>query len=285
MKNPITRPFLLLILLSFWVMFSIKTSGQQNPLIGYVYSPCYVQGYPPSNVYDGNLSTYYAVHPFLTCNPTSICLDMYLTKTVKALEITITASVAGISVRPGSTSNYHKTIMNTETFYIIKPEGFSQILFTNDGGYGGYAFVYEIELNEIDLDAVSLPFDYDNAGNMINRTILLGSTKGSTAEAPTSEESDSSKEEPTDLDKMLSFGDVVIYPNPTRGELRIETDFDDDALTNGFLKVYSINGSQILHKIFNTGTATISIADQPSGVYILILDVNGETHRWNIIKE
>lgn len=257
-------------------------NGQQNPLIASVTAPCFQSGHPPSNVLDGNNHTCFLVQPYGSCgsNP-NMELNMQLSKSVKALQVTITAGVSGISVSPGSTPNYHRTLENTETFYIIKPTGFSTIKFFKQG----WGSICKIEIEELDLEAVSLPFYYDDVGNMIYRTILLGGTKGSEAAVPpTAGWATTEKEQPTP-EQMLLFGSVVIYPNPTRGELRIETDYDNTALANGFLTVYSINGTQILHELFNTGTATISIADQPSGVYILILNVNGRTHRWNIIKE
>ena len=258
-------------------------NGQQNPLIASVTAPCAQAGHPPSNVLDGNSQTCFVVHPYGSCgsNP-NMELNMQLTKSVKALQVTITAGVSGISVSPGNTTNYHRTMENTETFYIIKPAGFSSINFFKQG----WGSICKIELYELDLDAVSLPFDYDNAGNMIYRTILLGSAKsGETAAPPTSEWDAASELELEESVELFADGTVVVYPNPTRGELRLETRLNETGLIDGQLSVYSLTGIQILHKSFDSSSATISLADQPSGVYILILEVNGKTLRWNIIKE
>lgn len=280
MKKKLLGKFTILTTVFIGSVLSMSASGQDIFPIVTVNAPCHDAGYPASNVLDGNSQTWFKVNPFGSgCS--NMELNMHLSKTVKALQVTITAGIAGISISPGSTLNYHTTLENSETLYIIKPDGFSTIQFYRQG----WGSISEIEIVELDLESISLPFDYDDAGNMIQRTILLGSVKGSMAgEAPPSGW-DGSEDEQPDNQQMLSFGDIVIYPNPTKGELHIETSFDDNALSDGLLTVYSMNGTQIIKKPFNTSTATISISDQPPGVYILTLTVNGEVQRWNIIKQ
>lgn len=264
------------------IVFCRTSSGQHNPLIESVSAPCFQTGHPPTNVLDGNNHTVFLVHPYGSCGSSpNMELNMVLSKTVKALQVTIVAGVSGIIISPGTIPNYHTTLETTETLYIIIPAGFSTIQFFKTG----WGSISRIEIEELNLDLISLPFHYDAAGNMTQRTIVLGATKGSMVNAPELAQYHGNTKEPHITEQMYPFGHVLIYPNPTRGELRIETKFNDTTLTNGLITVYSLNGARILQRTFNSEIKTISIADQPSGLYILTLSVNGKTHRWNVIKE
>ncbi len=229
------------------------------------------------------MATYYLVHPYVSCpgGSNNVNLNITLKRNIKAATIRIRADNPGNSVSIGNIVNYHTTLHVDEVIYVVKPDQFQTISLYRAGS----GEVYEISIEELDFNSISLPFVYDNAGNMTYRNILLGSLKSSEAAVPPPSGLAHKENNEPAIEEILSFGDIVIYPNPTRGELRIETSYSGVTQPERTITVYAISGRLILNKQFTTSEATINIADQPSGVYILVLTINGKAHRWNIVKE
>lgn len=67
-----------------------------------------------------------------------------------------------------------------------------------------------------------------------------------------------------------------IYPNPVGNEATITTAHDN------IINVYDVHGRLVLSKFLNAGKNSVSMAELPSGIYILLLQ-NGE--RYKFIKE
>jgi len=269
--------------MAIWLLFIPGANCQYNEVIQGITSICYEPSFPPQHAIDNNMGTYYLVHPNGSCHGSgnNVNLNITLKRKIKAATIRIRADNHGIRVSVGNILNYHTTMYADEVIYVVKPDQFQTISLY----LPGYWEVYEISIAELDFNAISLPFVYDNAGNMTYRTILLGNLKSSAAAAPPPSELAHKENEEPAVEEILSFGDIVIYPNPTRGELRIETSYSGVTQPEGTITVYSISGRLILNKKYNTSEATINIADQPPGAYILVLTINGKAHRWNIIKE
>lgn len=77
---------------------------------------------------------------------------------------------------------------------------------------------------------------------------------------------------------------VKIYPNPTQGNLKVSI----SGLENSdkcHLDVYSIQGTQILAFDVNSDNANVDISNQPNGVYMLQITINGKSTTWKIIKK
>lgn len=119
-------------------------------------------------------------------------------------------------------------------------------------------------------------FTYDASGNRTERVIDL------TKSAEITASSSAANEEKT-FEAELSSLDIRIYPNPTKGLLKIEIpDIGDIKPT---LVVYNLQGKQIIHKVVSGPTSTINLSNQPSGMYIMKI-VNGqESVDWKIIKD
>ncbi|MDR0681309.1 MAG: hypothetical protein LBG15_05605, partial [Dysgonamonadaceae bacterium] len=64
---------------------------------------------------------------------------------------------------------------------------------------------------------ISINFDYDSAGNRIERIIRFSSSS-----SLRSEETGLAEEEVTLIDDVVAKQEIKIYPNPTRGLLTVE---------------------------------------------------------------
>ena len=129
-------------------------------------------------------------------------------------------------------------------------------------------------------------FGYDLSGNRISRVIKLTSLLRSTEE--TNEElNEESTEEPVVQEihsEMLKDFSVLIYPNPTKGELTVKIQGLSEEKTAN-LRLYSAVGSLILQKTGVYDTEHLNISNQPSGIYVLKIISGDSSTDWKIIKE
>ncbi|MDR2887835.1 MAG: T9SS type A sorting domain-containing protein [Bacteroidales bacterium] len=140
-------------------------------------------------------------------------------------------------------------------------------------------------------------YRYDSSGNRTQRTIVFSTTSASSASAPSSVtfadevHPDTRTSSPGDFyddyqhyEDVLGERKVVIYPNPTRGLIRI--DFDGyAALDNARLLLYNIQG-RLLYQEHRVGQSnTLDLSSYPSGMYILHLVEGSVRNQWKIIKE
>lgn len=127
------------------------------------------------------------------------------------------------------------------------------------------------------LQAQSIEYTYDMAGNRLTRKVITISTpaaaKRNTEKADTVVVSD----------KLLALS-IKIYPNPTTGVLGVEilgaSDDEDVRIT-----VFGGQGAQ-LHSIkAQTGVNPIDISAYPNGWYILRIVSGNENKEFKIIKK
>lgn len=119
-------------------------------------------------------------------------------------------------------------------------------------------------------------FTYDASGNRTERVIDLTKSAQITASSSTANEEKLFEAELENLD-------IRIYPNPTKGVLKVEIpDIGDIKPT---LVVYNLQGKQLVHKTVSNQISTINLSEQPPGMYIMKI-VNGEESLdWKIIKD
>lgn len=117
-------------------------------------------------------------------------------------------------------------------------------------------------------------YSYDAAGNRIKKEIIL------------SQQDASSKY----VSKSNLFSDklcdktVYIHPNPTSGVLKVEiTGYDNS--DSGALHVFNLAGQHLFNLNITSAFTQLDISEQPKGIYILQLELNGESSIWKIIKE
>lgn len=118
----------------------------------------------------------------------------------------------------------------------------------------------------------TLRYSYDASGNRVAREIVLSRQ---------AEDSKEPKAQP--YEERLSTRQVKIYPNPTKGNLKIEiSDFTD---CSGELYLYNTAGILLTQETVVSGFGVIDISNETNGLYILKIVVNNEVSTWRIIKE
>lgn len=132
---------------------------------------------------------------------------------------------------------------------------------------------------------------YDNSGNRISRDIVLekpikqfdniGETNGDSLALRNYEES--SKEDLYYSDKFGSE-DVRIYPNPTRGQLKVEffSPVDHSSIR---LSVFCSAGKLVYRQTMLQNPEVIDMSNQVNGIYLMVIENDTSRITWRIIKQ
>lgn len=120
-------------------------------------------------------------------------------------------------------------------------------------------------------------YSYDAAGNRVKREIIMPAPKTMAKQQNFSSDNQS-------FSDMLCDHSVKIYPNPSKGTLKICIFGlkDSDKCSLG---VYTTQGVQILAKKVKTDNTDVNISNQPNGVYLLQIAINGKSTTWKIVKK
>lgn len=119
-------------------------------------------------------------------------------------------------------------------------------------------------------------YSYDNSGNRTERVIDLTKSAQVAYEASSSVEQQEISAELEDLD-------VKIYPNPTKGMLKVKVS-GADAYTAS-LAIYNPQGKLIIEQVINKSINQVNLSNQPPGLYILKIIVGQNVSDWKIIKD
>ena len=118
----------------------------------------------------------------------------------------------------------------------------------------------------------TVKYAYDASGNRIKREILL--TKSAVATTT----------EPEVFTDQVVERKVKIYPNPTQGELKIEVE-STEGTKNCTITITAMNTGKLITKKKATLPITdIDISNQPFGIYIMLIEIDGEYTFWKIMK-
>lgn len=121
--------------------------------------------------------------------------------------------------------------------------------------------------------AQNISYAYDASGNRIKREIIL-----SQLNAP-------KKQDLTcHVSETLARKTIRIYPNPTKGHLKIEV-IGYEGSEKGMLSIVNISGQQVAEIHLASAMTSLDLSSQPSGIYILNISLNGEKSNWKIIKK
>lgn len=120
-------------------------------------------------------------------------------------------------------------------------------------------------------------YSYDAAGNRVKRQIIMPVPKTMAKQQNFSSDNQSFS------DKLCDHS-VKIYPNLSKGVLKICIFGlkDSDKCSLG---VYTTQGVQILAKKIKTDNTDVDISNQPNGVYLLQIAINGKSTTWKIVKK
>jgi hypothetical protein len=113
-------------------------------------------------------------------------------------------------------------------------------------------------------------FNYDGSGNRENRQ-LIQLKSGQTS----SEESI--------YEDIVNQLEIKIYPNPTKGLLKIEIPcIEKEKATIG---IFTMQGAMIKKLAVSTTYTEVDLKNQPPGIYILRICVGEISSEWKIIKD
>ncbi|MDL2224432.1 T9SS type A sorting domain-containing protein [Bacteroidales bacterium OttesenSCG-928-M06] len=125
------------------------------------------------------------------------------------------------------------------------------------------------------IQAQRVEFTYDEAGNRISgKTISM-------LRADTGQETPS--EDMTSFSEILAEHEIRIYPNPTKGLLKVEVDNLQDTKKVS-LRLYGMGGNVVITRDGVASPVELDITSQPDGIYILRIVIGEHESEWKIIK-
>ncbi len=133
----------------------------------------------------------------------------------------------------------------------------------------------------------SITYSYDLAGNRDGRSLAVEKikqndsiSKNDSIEGIASE--NLLENNPDKLTETVNNKVITVYPNPTEGLLKVSiTNFNK---STGSIKLYTINGSELL-KISTLQTENlINLSDKTNGTYMMEIVLDGKKSVWKIVK-
>lgn len=135
-----------------------------------------------------------------------------------------------------------------------------------------------LDIYEINAQT-TVSYIYDAAGRRIERNIIILKT----AKPDLGDTMDTEKKKEVFKD---SIGEqkVLIYPNPTRGELMIEIQGYKQELKT-IVYLYNLSGNLLLNPNPTNSTFSLDLSAYAIGTYILKIVFGDKVSEWKIIKE
>ena len=127
-----------------------------------------------------------------------------------------------------------------------------------------------------------ISFAYDAAGNRVSRTIELPASPGEFGGGGGTAEF---REDENFFTESLAEKEIKIYPNPTRGQLRVEILGYENLDKNSFIQVLTSSGALLYKSTALSQTNDINLTDKPDGLYLMLITIAGERSTWKIIKQ
>ena len=118
-------------------------------------------------------------------------------------------------------------------------------------------------------------FTYDASGNRLSRIIPLKSASIANK--------DTLGNKQKTFEDLIGNRPVKIYPNPTKGLIKVEIPFTEEA--SATIKVFSIQGALVKDMMVTDVFTEINLSNQPAGMYILRIGIGELTSEWKIIKD
>ena len=121
-----------------------------------------------------------------------------------------------------------------------------------------------------------IKYTYDSAGNRLTRQKeIVVQTRGVLSD---------DEVEPSIYEEKLSETKVTIYPNPTRGMLKVDIS-GVEKFENSRISLYDLTGTLMQQWGSISQSNAVDISDRTPGMYIMQIVYNGNTSSWKIIKE
>ena len=121
-----------------------------------------------------------------------------------------------------------------------------------------------------------IKYTYDSAGNRLSRQKeIVVQTRGVLSD---------DEVEPSIYEEKLSETKVTIYPNPTRGMLKVDIS-GVEKFENARISLYDLTGKLLQQWAGISQSNTIDLSERTPGMYIMQVAYNGKISSWKIIKE
>ena len=121
-----------------------------------------------------------------------------------------------------------------------------------------------------------IKYTYDSAGNRLTRQKeIVIQTRGALSD---------DEGEPSTYEEKLSETKVTIYPNPTRGILKIDIS-GVEKFENARISLYDLTGKLLQQWAGISQSNEIDLSERTPGMYIMQVAYNGKISSWKIIKE
>lgn len=121
-------------------------------------------------------------------------------------------------------------------------------------------------------------FTYDNRGNRVTRALIV--LKSATIPA----DSLQAKQAEKPLNDQIGLQKTRIYPNPTKGMLRIDLPALNDH--EAIIRLHDSNGRLIIQQSAVELNNELNLSTYPSGLYIMSIQIGPKDRKeWKIIKE
>ena len=121
-----------------------------------------------------------------------------------------------------------------------------------------------------------IKYTYDSAGNRLSRQKeIVVQTRGVLSD---------DEGEPSIYEEKLSETKVTIYPNPTRGMLKVDIS-GVEKFENARISLYDLTGKLLQQWAGISQSNTIDLSERTPGMYIMQVAYNGKISSWKIIKE
>ncbi|MFA6922991.1 MAG: T9SS type A sorting domain-containing protein [Bacteroidales bacterium] len=156
-----------------------------------------------------------------------------------------------------------------------------------------YQFGYDANGNRITRDVIEIPQgkpegkdDPKNETAKNNTTSEENSGENTGAITDNNTQNNNASESQTEKTYEASLGSqkITIYPNPTKGELKIDITNLPQA-TNGLILITDMQG-RVIYKSQNVNsTNTLSIANESAGNYVMKIVINGKSKEWLVVKQ
>jgi len=126
----------------------------------------------------------------------------------------------------------------------------------------------------ITISAQTVSYEYDASGNRIQR-IIVGLRSASSA----------TEEDEKPIETSWGEREVTIFPNPTKGDLKVRIEGGEDEALYDYT-LFSSSG-QVLEEgqINGKGDYPLSMQQFSSGIYILVLKDDSDKLTFKIVKE